>query len=280
MPTIFNPRVHRTAQGTPYLCQPGVALIAQPSVSHEALGGFLDGFGDQFDNYGYVSDPPPHGHGANLCKIAGQTCYLSFGKKRTKNADAKKYLDNILSSGHGSVLEHANYSFLLWGISRSLTHELVRHRVGTAFSQVSQRYVDGAVLRFVERPEWQEHPGLHVEFEERIDRAKKAYVELTDNLLSGACIPSFASGSPTDRRKAIQQASRSLLPNETEAPMFFSANVRALRHIIEMRGSRHAEPEIRALAFCILMIMQQVEPLLFSDYTTPNGEVITGWRKV
>jgi thymidylate synthase (FAD) len=79
------------------------------------------------------------------------------------------YFERLTSAGHGSVLEHANFSFLLYAISRSVTHELVRHRAGVGISQVSQRYVSGAVLRFVERPEYQNDPELHAHFEERAE---------------------------------------------------------------------------------------------------------------
>ena len=101
---------------------------------------------------------------------------MSFGPNRTKNADAQKYIDNILKSGHGSVLEHAQYSFLLYGVGRDFTHELVRHRTGVAFSQVSQRYVDGqgAALRGAARVPAEHEPAkLHEKFEARIDRSRR-----------------------------------------------------------------------------------------------------------
>src|SRR5262249_34708354 len=158
-----------------------------------------------------------------------------------------RYFENIKSSGHGSVLEHPCYSFLLYGISRSLTHELVRHRAGTAFSQTSQRFIDGKVLRFVERPEYRNHAMLHADFEASIDRAAEEYARRTGILLaeqkSGERL--LSAEDKTDLRKKVQQAARSCLPNETEAPIVFSANLRALRHTIEMRASEHAETEIR-----------------------------------
>jgi thymidylate synthase (FAD) len=89
----------------------------------------------------------------------------SFGPKRTTNDRAERYFANLSSSGHGSVYEHASFSFLCYGISRSTTHEVVRHRAGTAYSQLSQRYVSGKVLRFVERPEYQEVPALNARFQ-------------------------------------------------------------------------------------------------------------------
>lgn len=286
--------VQETNGGTPYLTQPGVALLSKPSVNPNALDPFLNGFAEDLGFRNYTSDSPVGGYygtanrGAQLAKIAGQLCYMSVGEKRTKNADAGKYLDHIKQAAHGSVLEHAQYSFLLYGISRSLTHELVRHRVGTAFSQVSQRYVDGKVLRFVERPEYQANSYLHIRFLNRIDTAYKDYHTTADTLLeiqNSGGMAELIGEKRTDAKKKVQQCARSLLPNETEAPMVFSANVRALRHIIEMRASEGAEIEIRALAVRLFLVMHQTEPLLFSDYELvllPDNTyaVKTPYRKV
>ena len=195
-------------------------------------------------------------------------CYASFGPRRTKNENATAYIERLTSAGHGSVLEHASFNFLLYGISRSVTHELVRHRAGVAVSQVSQRYVAGSVLRFVERPEYQQDEELHALFEERADRAAAEYEAMAERLLGrqegGASM--LTADYKTDARKKVQQTARSLLPNETEAPMIFTGNVRALRHIIEMRADAHAESEIRNLALRLFLCLRTVDPILFGDY--------------
>jgi len=213
-------------------------------------------------------------------------CYMSFGPRRTKNENAAAYFERLTSAGHGSVLEHASFSFLLYGISRSVTHELVRHRAGAGFSQVSQRYVSGAVLRFVERPEYQDDEELNRLFEERADRAAAEYEEMAERLLGrqegGASM--LTADYKTDARKKVQQTARSLLPNETEAPMVFTGNVRALRHIVEMRADAHAESEIRNLAVRIFLCLYKADPILFGDYRIgelPDGTftVTTEHRK-
>jgi thymidylate synthase (FAD) len=268
MPFIHS-KAYQTSAGTPYLKAPGVVMIARPQVDLTGMGAFLDGFDPALGFDDYLEDRQLGlDPGARLAKVAGQTCYLSFGPKRTKNAEASAYLKNIKASGHGSVLEHASYSFLLYGISRSMTHELVRHRVGTAYSQVSQRYVGGKLLRFVERPEFASDPDLHREFEARVDNAALSYEAVSnwmarkqaegDELLSGE--------AKTERLKKVRQAARAGLPNETEAPIVFSANVRALRHVIEMRASPHAEVEIREAFFRVFLCAAAAEPLLFEDY--------------
>ena len=151
-PAIHSP-VYHTRAGTAYLRTPGVVMLARPRTNVAGLAGFLEGFDPELGFPSYLDDPTRLPDSSQLCKTAGQTCYLSFGPRRTKNENAAAYFERLTSAGHGSVLEHASFSFLLYGISRSVTHELVRHRAGAGFSQVSQRYVSGAVLRFVERPE-------------------------------------------------------------------------------------------------------------------------------
>ena len=284
-PSIHS-QVHHTGAGTPYLKTPGVVVLAKPQTNVAGLAGFLEGFDSELTFRGYVDDPTPLPDSSQLCKISGQVCYASFGERRTTNENAAAYFERLTSAGHGSVLEHASYNFLLYGISRSVTHELVRHRAGTAFSQISQRYVSGAVLRFVERLEYQEDEELHRAFEERADRAAAEYGAMAELLLErqegGAGM--LTADYKTDARKKVQQTARSLLPNETEAPMVFTGNVRALRHIIEMRADAHAESEIRNLALRLFLCLRTVDPILFGDYELgelPDGTytVTTEYRK-
>ena len=274
-PAIHSPVFH-TRAGTAYLRAPGVVMLARPQTNVAGLAGFLGGFDPSLRFPEYLDDPTPLPGSSQLCKIAGQTCYASFGERRTRNENAAAYFERLTSAGHGSVLEHSSFSFLLYGISRSVTHELVRHRAGVGISQISQRYVSGAVLRFVERPEFQDDEELHRLFEERADRAAAEYGEMADRLLGrqegGNSM--LSADYKTDARKKVQQTARSLLPNETEAPMVFTGNVRALRHIVEMRADAHAESEIRALALRLFLCLATTDPILFGDYeigTLPDG---------
>jgi thymidylate synthase (FAD) len=284
-PAVHSP-VYRTGTGTPYLKAPGVVMLARPQTNVAGLAGFLEGFDPELRFPEYLDDPTRLPDSSQLCKTAGQTCYMSFGPRRTKNENAAAYIERLTSAGHGSVLEHASFSFLLYGISRSVTHELVRHRAGVGFSQISQRYVSGAVLRFVERPEYQEDEELHRLFEERANRAASEYGEMADLLLDrqGGGNSMLSADYKTDARKKVQQTARSLLPHETEAPMVFTGNVRALRHIVEMRADAHAESEIRNLALRLFLCAFTVDPILFGDYRIgelPDGTytVTTEHRK-
>lgn len=272
MPYVYD-AVRHTEAGTPYFVAPNVTMVARPSFSIANLTPFVNQFDASLSFSDYLFDPTHLPNGTALCKTAGQLCYLSLSPARTENANAAAYFSNVRSQAHGSILEHANFSFLLWGTSRSLTHELVRHRVGFAYSQVSQRYVSGKTLRFVERPEFQQDPSLHASFVARIDRAAAEYDQLSE-ALQWSMHDQLQQLPRTDRRKAVNQASRCLLPNETEAPIMVTGNVRAWRHFLEMRGSRFAEPEVRSLALRVYRCLRAQEPILFEDYVqqeSPDG---------
>ncbi len=198
--------------------------------------------------------------GQKLCEIAGRVCYMSFAKPRPGGNQA--YLGHILEVGHGSVLEHAVFNLLITGVSRSFTHELVRHRAGFGYSQLSQRYVDESTADFVEPDCIAADPGLHAIWLRAIERSLDAYRELVDALMNA----SSQVQDKTLRRKIARQAARSVLPNATETKIFVTANARALRHFIEMRCSEPAEVEIRKVAVEILGVLQKEAPSLFGDY--------------
>jgi thymidylate synthase (FAD) len=217
--------------------------------------------------------------GEQLVEVAGRVCYMSFAKPRP--GGNKAYIDHILEVGHGSVLEHAVWNFLFTGISRTLTHELIRHRAGFGYSQLSQRYVDESVAEYVEPDCIAEDPEAHRVWLEAVGQAHQAYMKLTELLHARF----RDEPDKTLRRKLARQAARSVLPNATETKIFVTANARALRHFIELRGSRHAETEIRKLAVAVLKIMQKEAPHLFNDYqlvplADGTFEATTSHRKV
>lgn len=202
-----------------------------------------------------------------LCEVAGRVCYMSFGKGRKTNAE---YLGNIIGMAHGSVLEHATWNMLFTGVSRSFTHELVRHRAGFGYSQLSQRYVDESTADFVEPDCIADDPELHRIWLDAVQHCHDAYCKLVEGLDRKFSDEPLA----TLRRKLARQAARSILPNATETKIFVTGNGRAWRHFIEMRGSEHAETEIRLVALQVARILQKESPSIFGDYqfvTLPNG---------
>jgi thymidylate synthase (FAD) len=252
--------------------EPTVYLLGKQVVQPDELARFLSDHGVQWST---DSDVPAE----VLTETAGRVCYMSFAKPRPGGNEA--YLGHIIEVGHGSVLEHAVWNFVFTGISRSLTHELIRHRAGMGYSQLSQRYVDESVAEYVEPDVIANDPELHRLWLEAIGRCHEAYLALAEKLTA-----KFADDpDKTARRKNARQAARSVLPNATETKIFVTANSRALRHFMEQRGNRAAEPEIRKLANQLLQIMRKEAPHIFSDYVEtklPDGtfEITTEHRKV
>ncbi len=165
-----------------------------------------------------------------------------------------------------SVLEHSSISFLITGISRSLSHEFVRHRVGWSYSQISQRFVDSSEVRFIIPP------AILLLDEADQDIFLKdcaANLQLYEDLakkLAAQIKETYPDLSNTDRRKYGRGAARSILPNCTETKMVATCNIRAMRHFIEMRANPAADVEIRNLAIKMFLIGKELAPNLFNDY--------------
>src|SRR5262245_5594697 len=249
---------HDPAQSMKIHLEPTVYLLGRQETNEAELSRFLKDHGVSWQTDTEVA-------AELLCETAGRVCYMSFAKPRP--GGNATYLGHIKEVGHGSVLEHAVWNFLFTGVSRSLTHELIRHRAGMGYSQLSQRYVDESVAEYVEPEIIARDPELHQLWEESIRQSHQSYCRLAERLAQKiAQDPTTKELPATDRRKAARQAARSVLPNATETKIFVTANARALRHFLEMRGSRHAEPEIRLLANEVCRMMQQEAPHIFGDY--------------
>lgn len=258
----------------PRLVEPKVYLVTKPCVDWEQVAAFLadEGVPPIPDSIRAGSD-----ESAAIAEVAARLCYMSYGRGRRDIAD---FITNLLRSKDGSVFEHINYGFAFTGVSRSLTHELVRHRAGFAYSQRSQRYVDETGCAFVLPPALAGDAAAGADddarllLEEALAGAARSYDALVDALATA--IPRERFASATDHRKAIRQAARAALPNATETKIVVTANVRAWRHFIEMRGAPYADWEIRRLALMVLERLQAEAPLLFGDFTI--GELPDGSR--
>jgi thymidylate synthase (FAD) len=229
-----------------YYSEPVLTLLARPTfISPEHLP--INWIGDSTD-------------GERLAEFAGRLCYMS--QHNPAKRETREYLENIKKQGHGSVLEHANYSMLLEGVSRSLTHELVRHRAGFAYSQLSQRYVDESEANFVIPPAVAGDEALEAPWRAQVEAAQAVYVDLVGKLME-------RYGWVADkvhRRKMAREAARAVLPNATETKIVVTANARAWRTMLELRSSEGAELEIRRLAVAALRLLRQEAPGFFSDF--------------
>jgi thymidylate synthase (FAD) len=199
--------------------------------------------------------------GQALAEFAGRACYQSWSKPNAATATNAGYLRHILEVGHLSVLEHGSVTVYLTGVSRSLTHELIRHR-HFSYSQLSQRYVPERDAAMVEPDVIAEDPQLHAKFVEATAAAVTAYTELLEGLEKRFAGVEHA----TLRRKQARQAARAVLPNATETRIVVTGNYRAWRHFIAMRASEHADVEIRALAIACLRELQRVAQNVFADF--------------
>jgi thymidylate synthase (FAD) len=199
--------------------------------------------------------------GEALAEFAGRACYQSWSKPNASTATNQGYLRHILEVGHLSVLEHGSVTFYLTGVSRSLTHELIRHR-HFSYSQLSQRYVPERDAAMVEPGVIAEDPQLHAMFVEASEQALASYTALLEGLEK-----KFADiENATARRKQARQAARSVLPNATETRIVVTGNYRAMRHFVAMRASEHADVEIRELAIAMLRELKRVAPNAFADF--------------
>jgi thymidylate synthase (FAD) len=243
---------------------PAVFLIARPSVDPEGMRGYLrDVGGESWLTRRLAEAQASPNAGELLVEFAGRACYRSWEPGLNPNVskirtDQREYFANILRSAHGSVLEHANYSFALRNCSRAMTHELVRHRAGSAFSQESLRYVRLADIGF------RVPPAL-----EPVRERVLAIVEQLEEFQRSAAeeLGIDREGVPFHVKKEVTSALRRVAPIGLSTDIIWTANVRTLRHVIEMRTAEGAEEELRLVFAQIASIMQAEAAGLFQDFT-------------
>ena len=258
--------------------QPEVFLVARPELDYGQVAAYLREVGgeswlEKLDRGSLDNDA------LNLAEFAGRLCYRSWEPGLNPNvvrvrADQDKYLQNILASAHGSVLEHVSFSFVLHNISRVATHELVRHRPGVAISQESLRFV-----RLADIPFW--FPEWALADAELMKRATAMLEQMEEfqRWMAGH-FGIDEEGVKFGEKKHKTSFMRRFAPDGVATGLVWTANIRALRHTIEMRTDAGAEEEIRLVFGKIGEIMRAEAPALFSDYQVTDGAWVPGWRKV
>lgn len=273
---------------------PQVFLIARPSIDVEGMRGYLRDVGGESwlerrleeaggagGAIGAGESPRGMPEGVNggelLVEFGGRACYRSWEPGLNPNVtkirtDQRDYFANILRSAHGSVLEHANWSFALRNVSRVFTHELVRHRAGSAFSQESLRYVRLADIGF------RVPPALEPVREQVLSIVE----QLEEFQVSAAAeLGVDAEGVPFHVKKEVTSALRRLAPIGLSTDIVWTANARTLRHVIEMRTAEGAEEELRLVFDIIARLMQAEAPGLFQDFVRQDdGSWVPEHRKV
>jgi thymidylate synthase (FAD) len=259
--------------------KPSIFLIARPAVDLDGMAGYLRSVGGESWLAGRAGDEveAPPNSAELLVEFAGRACYRSWEPGLNPNVtrvrtDQRQYFANILRSAHGSVLEHANFTFALRNVSRVLTHELVRHRAGSAFSQESLRYVRLADIGF------RVPPGL-----EPLREKVLSIVEQLEEFQVDAAreLGIDGEGVPFHVKKEVTSALRRLAPLGLSTDIIWTANVRTLRHVIEMRTDPGAEEELRLVFDQIARVMAAEAPGLFQDFTrAEDGSWVPEYRKV
>jgi thymidylate synthase (FAD) len=260
---------------------PSVFLIARPSIDVEGMRGYLEDVGGESWLERRLEESGGAGgdlnHGELIVEFGGRACYRSWEPGLNPNVtkvrtDQGEYFANILRSGHGSVLEHANWSFALRNVSRVFTHELVRHRAGSAFSQESLRYVRLTDIGFRVPPALEP---VREQVLSIVEQLEEFQVKAAEQLGIDA------EGVPFHVKKEVTSALRRLAPIGLSTDILWTANARTLRHVIEMRTAAGAEEELRLVFDEIARIMQAEAPGLFQDFTRQeDGAWVPEHRKV
>jgi thymidylate synthase (FAD) len=248
--------------------EPTVHLIARPSLNLDGMRAYLADVGGEtwLERRLEAADGAPNA-GEMLVEFGGRACYRSWEPGLNPNVtrvrtDQREYFENILRSAHGSVLEHASYSFALRNVSRVATHEIVRHRAGSAFSQESLRYVRLTDIGFrvppVLEPVREQVLSIVEQLEElQVSAAKELGID--------------DDGVPFHVKKEVTSALRRVAPIGLSTDIIWTANVRTLRHVVEMRTAPGAEEELRLIFDQVARIMQAEAPGLFQDFAQ-NGD--------
>jgi thymidylate synthase (FAD) len=256
--------------------RPKVFLIGETRIIEEGVHAYLAHLGVPE----WRTDAPSDAE--RLCEVFGRLCYRSFEpglnpnvtKVRQGNA---KYLAHVIEVGHGSVIEHPVLNFIFADVSRVFTHELVRHRAGTAMSQESLRFVRlDALSAYVPMAirESEEGMTLFVKTIEQLEAVQQQLAQLYD----------VEHAASFDVKKKLTSAFRRVAPTGVATTIGWSCNFRTLRHVIERRTDPAAEEEIRVVFGMVYDQVKDRYPNLFADYAvemvdglawvkTPHGKI-------
>ena len=227
------------------IVEPRVELIAHTTLACDGRSPAIEG---------HMSLDPDAGDMQQLVEFAGRSCYESWSKPNPATARNKDYIARTLHGRkHWSIAEHASATFYITGVSRALTHELVRHR-HLSYSQLSQRFVDESKANIVIPPAARGSEKLMWEFENAAAGARHSYRELVEALLDSGLA-----------RKQAREAARAVLPNMTETRIVVTGNMRAWHEVIERRTAPDADAEFQEVAGLIRDELKKIAPAIFTD---------------
>lgn len=250
---LTRSEVHSSEVGV-FVDGPRIFVLARPSLA--------DSINELYSYFEIEPKVAAKAHDAEkIVENAGRVCYMSFANPSAKSTEA--YVQNLIRHGHESVLEHVAWTLILTGVSRAFTHQLVRHRAGFAYSQLSQQYVDHRSIRFVIPAEVSADPALFSRWQGVVLAQRAKYVELMEALNERP------SNYPAkERMRSVRAAARSILPNCMEATIAVTGNARAWRHFLTIRGSIEGDIEMRRVSAEILKTLGKDAPNIFFDFET------------
>lgn len=246
-----------------------IYMISRPKFERTAWQAFLDDLGSTWRRTPEATD------GEELAEVAGRVCYLSVGDRQSTRSN-REYIQNLISMGHESVLEHISWTVLITGVSRAFTHQLVRHRAGFAFSQLSQQYHDENDSEVVEPPHLRESQEAYQAWRRTMEAAQESYRVIYNSLSQP--LESQGLGLPAkELHRAIRSVARSVLTNATETKIMVTANARAFRHFLKVRGGIPGDWEMRTVSAELLRILKVEAPSIFADFQIqelPDGSPV------
>jgi thymidylate synthase (FAD) len=254
-----------------------IHLLARTQVEFSNVYNWLLDMGVSEDKASELSYVYGASSAESLVTYAAKQCYMSFEPGLNKNVtkvrdDAVEFIDNILKQGHGSVLEHVNFTFGINNVSRVFTGEMNRHRAGVAISERSMRYI-----RFEDCINWWLPDSIRANPNDDADLAnrktatrmifKAAFEQMEKNYQALCDIWSMDEDHHNFHyKKTMTSCFRRIIGMGAATGGVWTFNVRALRHMLTMRCSEGAEEEIRHVALRMLEIMRNEEPTLFGDF--------------
>lgn len=237
--------------------EPKVFLVGETRVNDDGLQAYLEYLGVP----NWTTDAPSDSE--KIAEIMGRLCYRSFEPGLNPNVTKVRhgnssYINHLIEVGHGSVLEHAYLNFIFADVSRVVTHELVRHRAGTAISQESLRFVRLETLSmYIPTHIRENEKGMEI-FVRTIEEMERIQKELSDLF--------ELDKHPFEVKKQITSGLRRIAPMGVATTIGWSCNLRTLRHVIEQRTDPAAEEEIRLLFSHVFSIVKSRYPNIFADY--------------
>jgi thymidylate synthase (FAD) len=238
------------------LLAPTIFVVAHPTVDWSAV----EAFEKQEAMWRRASDVTD---ADNLVELAGRVCYLSFGTRQSPRTNLE-YVANLINHGHESVLEHAAWTLILTGVTRAFTHQLVRHRVGFSYSQLSQQYHTEEDARFIEPSSISRNAERQRKWRDAVVQAHRAYLAFIDD--EHANRSAFENLTEREFQRASRSAARTLLPAAIETKIVVSANARAIRHFLSQRGAIEGDEEMRVVSARLLEHLRTDAPALFADF--------------